>query len=142
MCIYVVCLDGPPAWVFAHLQGFYGYVCFCDVLYISHVVIFLREVFPDQFNSGCTVNQIMTGTRRVAPSELGTPAHSTHLPNATTSPGQKHSAGHSPNKFVSELHSIHSELNTKLLVHRQSINTINFDINYIRQAHPSAWTRG
>ncbi|XP_028440801.1 synaptotagmin-1b [Perca flavescens] len=49
----------------------------------------------------------MTGNRLVAPAALGTPATPTHLPNATTTPGQKKSGGHSPNKFMSELHSIH-----------------------------------
>lgn len=54
----------------------------------------------------------MTGNRLVAPAALGTTATPTHLPNATTTPGQKKSGGHSPNKFMSELHSIHSELDT------------------------------
>lgn len=50
----------------------------------------------------------MTGNRRAAPAASATP---THLPNATTTAAQRHSEGHSPNKFMSELHSIHSELN-------------------------------
>ncbi|KAA8590156.1 hypothetical protein FQN60_014090 [Etheostoma spectabile] len=49
----------------------------------------------------------MTGNRRAAPAALGTPAAPTHLPKATTTPGQNKSGGHSPNKFMSELHSIH-----------------------------------
>ncbi|XP_034089545.1 synaptotagmin-1b [Gymnodraco acuticeps] len=47
----------------------------------------------------------MTGNRRAAPPATGTPAPTTHLPNETTNPG--HSGGLSPNKFMSELHSVH-----------------------------------
>ncbi|XP_063765182.1 synaptotagmin-1b isoform X2 [Eleginops maclovinus] len=47
----------------------------------------------------------MTGNRRVAPAAPGTPTPPTHLPNVTTTPA--HSGGHSPNKFMSELHSVH-----------------------------------
>lgn len=54
----------------------------------------------------------MTGNRRAAPAAPGTPATPTHLPNATTTPGQNQSGGHGPNKFMSELRSIHSELDT------------------------------
>lgn len=56
----------------------------------------------------------MTGNRRAAPSGRGTPATPTHLPNATTQPDQKEPEGQQPNKFMSELHSIHSELDTQL----------------------------
>ncbi|XP_028286281.1 synaptotagmin-1-like [Parambassis ranga] len=56
-------------------------------------------------NSGSTVTSLkMTGSRRAAPSTPSTP---THLPNATTPADQKHSGGHSPTKFMSELRSIH-----------------------------------
>ncbi|XP_029378303.1 synaptotagmin-1-like [Echeneis naucrates] len=48
----------------------------------------------------------MTGSHHAPPATLGTPASPTLVPNATTSPGQKQSI-HSPNKFKSELHSIH-----------------------------------
>ncbi|XP_037306265.2 synaptotagmin-1b [Pungitius pungitius] len=48
----------------------------------------------------------MTGNRRAAAGPAGTPSIPTHLPNTTTSPGQKQSDGHSHNKFMNELHSI------------------------------------
>ncbi|XP_068459028.1 synaptotagmin-1b [Clinocottus analis] len=48
----------------------------------------------------------MTGIRRAAPASPGTPALPTHFPNVTTSPGQMQSGGHSPNKFMNEMHSI------------------------------------
>lgn len=60
----------------------------------------------------------MTGNRRAAPEALGTPSIQTHFPNATTTPGQTQSAGHSPNKFMSELHSIRSESNADLNVYQ------------------------
>lgn len=59
----------------------------------------------------------MTGNRRAAPAAPGTPATSTHLPNATATIGQKQAGGHSPNKFMSELRSIHSELKTEITLH-------------------------
>ncbi|XP_059191501.1 synaptotagmin-1b [Centropristis striata] len=49
----------------------------------------------------------MTGNRRAAPAAPGTPTTPTHLPNEATTPGQNRSGSHSPNKFMSELHSIH-----------------------------------
>lgn len=59
----------------------------------------------------------MTGNRRAAPTAPGTPATPTHLPNAATTPDQKQSAGHNPDKFMSELRSIHSELDTQIIIH-------------------------
>ncbi|XP_068579911.1 synaptotagmin-1b [Cebidichthys violaceus] len=50
----------------------------------------------------------MTGNRRAPPASPGTPAIPTNLQNATTTPGQKQSGGHSHNKFMNELHSIHT----------------------------------
>lgn len=90
----------------------------CNVPHISNVVIFFRAelsislpLFLCQFNSGSAVTpQIMTGNRRAAPSAPGTPATPTHLPNATSTPDQKQSGVHSPNKFMSGMRRIHSEL--------------------------------
>ncbi|XP_056273199.1 synaptotagmin-1b [Pseudoliparis swirei] len=48
----------------------------------------------------------MTGNHRAAPASPGTPALPTHSSNATASPGQKQSGGHSHNKFKNEEHSI------------------------------------
>ncbi|XP_034391164.1 synaptotagmin-1b [Cyclopterus lumpus] len=48
----------------------------------------------------------MTGNRRAAPASPGTPALPTHLPNATATPSQKQSGGHSHNKFMNDVHSI------------------------------------
>ncbi|XP_026167829.1 synaptotagmin-1b [Mastacembelus armatus] len=50
----------------------------------------------------------MTGSHRGAPVARDTTVSPTHPPNATTTPGPKHSGSHSPNKFMSELHSMPS----------------------------------
>ncbi|KAF7670340.1 hypothetical protein LDENG_00018750 [Lucifuga dentata] len=63
-----------------------------------------------QHNSGSTdAHHIMTGSRRAAPVAPGTPASPNLSPNATisTESSQKHSEGHSPDRFKSELHHIH-----------------------------------
>ncbi|KAM7396658.1 hypothetical protein PAMP_019684 [Pampus punctatissimus] len=49
----------------------------------------------------------MTGNRRAALAAPGTAATSTYLPNVTATSGQKQAGGQSPNKFMSELRSIH-----------------------------------
>lgn len=81
------------------------------------------SLFLKQFHSGSAVNYpIMTGIHRAASAAQGTPATPSGLPKVTTIPGPTQSGGHSPNKFMSELRSIHSELDTEPNVHPHGLN--------------------
>lgn len=62
-----------------------------------------------QFCTGSAITlQIMTGNHGAAPGAPGTPVAPTAMPNATATQGQgQHQI---PNKFMSELHRAHSEL--------------------------------
>nr|XP_020469513.1 synaptotagmin-1-like [Monopterus albus] len=51
----------------------------------------------------------MTRNHHAAAATTGATATPTHSPNATTTPGQTHSGGHSPKKFMSERRSIHMQ---------------------------------
>ena len=82
----------------------------------------------------------MTGNRRAAPSAPGTLATPTHLPNATTTPEQKQPGGHNPKKFMSELRSLHSELDTQLVLHLHGpLGGIWYHTNVNLYDHANVW---
>lgn len=77
-----------------------------------HKLYKLLTLFLSQFKVYICSRKIMTGDRRAAPSVPGTPTTPGYLLNETTASDGKQSGSHSPKKFMSELHSIQSKLNS------------------------------
>lgn len=109
-CVRVQTFFGSLGSIFPHFKTIFLDVSFCLSI-MFHKLYKLLPLFLSQFKVYICSRKIMTGDRRAAPSVPGTPTTPVYLLNETTASDEKQSGSHSPKKFMSELHSIHSKLN-------------------------------